>query len=195
MCSRRRCVSCVVVHGRDRLAGDRHGTARRPVEPGEDVHQRRLARARRPHHRGQLAGFDLERDAPQRLDRGLARAVAASQVERDDHRLGGTRRGNSGANGSARTHCQPAVARVSRRRRHARRLYLNKGTRRIMVSSFAESSACAAGRTLPRPARAAPVAAGRTPSFSVVPDGTARRARRHRPPGRSLVSTHGRRRG
>ena len=36
----------VVVHARDLLAGDVTRAARRLVEPGEDVHQRRLARAR-----------------------------------------------------------------------------------------------------------------------------------------------------
>jgi hypothetical protein len=42
---------------------DRDEAARRPVERGQDVHQRRLARARGAHDRRELAGLDLERDA------------------------------------------------------------------------------------------------------------------------------------
>ena len=70
----------VVVHPGDLLAGDRDRSARRLVEPGEDVHQRRLARARRAHDGRQLAALDLERDAAERVDRGLAFPVAAGQV-------------------------------------------------------------------------------------------------------------------
>ena len=50
------------------------------VEPGEDVHQRRLARARRAHDRGQPAVGDVDGDAAQRVDRGVALAVAAHDV-------------------------------------------------------------------------------------------------------------------
>ena len=58
--------------------------ARRLVEAGEDVHQRRLARARRAHDRDELARLDVERDAAQRVDGGLALAVAARDVRRLD---------------------------------------------------------------------------------------------------------------
>src|SRR5439155_7520595 len=57
-------------------AVDRDGAGARLVEPGEDVHQRRLAGARRPHDGGQLAARDLERDAPQGVDLCVALAVA-----------------------------------------------------------------------------------------------------------------------
>ena len=53
---------------------------RRLVEPGEDVHQRRLAGARRPHDRGQIALRHLERDAAQRVDCSVAFAVPARDV-------------------------------------------------------------------------------------------------------------------
>src|SRR5437879_12162638 len=39
--------------------------ASRPVQTPQDIHQRRLSRPRRPHHRHELAGEDLERDPPQ----------------------------------------------------------------------------------------------------------------------------------
>jgi hypothetical protein len=44
----------------DVLAADRHPAARRPVEGGEDVHQRRLAGARRAHDGDQLGRVNLE---------------------------------------------------------------------------------------------------------------------------------------
>ena len=43
-----------------------------------------LPGARRPHDRGQLALADLERDAPERVHRGVAFAVQARDVVRDD---------------------------------------------------------------------------------------------------------------
>src|SRR2546428_117686 len=39
--------------------------AGRPVQTAQDIHQRRFSRPRRPHHRHELAGEDLERDPPQ----------------------------------------------------------------------------------------------------------------------------------
>ena len=56
----------------------------RLVEPGEDVHQRRLAGAGRPHHGGQLAPLHLERDAAQRVDGRVTCSVAARDVACDD---------------------------------------------------------------------------------------------------------------
>ena len=50
------------------------------VEAGEDVHERRLARARRAHHGRQAAAGDVDRDAAQGVDRGIAGAVAADEV-------------------------------------------------------------------------------------------------------------------
>ena len=58
-----------------------------PIEAAEDVEQRRLAGARRPHDRHQLAGADGEGDAPQRLDRllGALQHVALAHVAQRDH--------------------------------------------------------------------------------------------------------------
>ena len=52
----------------------------RLVERGEDVHQRRLARAGRAHDGDELAGLDVERDAAEGVDGGLALAEAAREV-------------------------------------------------------------------------------------------------------------------
>ena len=52
----------VVVHAGDIRTGNGHRAGSWPVEAGEDMHQGRLARARRAHYRGQLTGLDLERD-------------------------------------------------------------------------------------------------------------------------------------
>ena len=73
MCRRRSFVSCVVAERRDLRAVDRDGAGGRAVEAGEDVHERRLAGARGAHHGGQLAAADLERDAAERVDGGVAR--------------------------------------------------------------------------------------------------------------------------
>ena len=56
----------------------------RAVEAGEDVHERRLAGARRAHDGGELAALDVERDAAQRSHRGVALAVDADDVVRRD---------------------------------------------------------------------------------------------------------------
>ena len=66
-------------------AGDRHRPAARPVEPGEEVHQRRLARARGAHDRDELAARHLDAHGAQCVDRGLTRAEAALQVAAADH--------------------------------------------------------------------------------------------------------------
>ncbi len=79
---RRRSVSCWSPMPGDVGAVDRHAAGGRPVETGEDVHERRLAGARRPHDRGELPLHDVERDAlaarrpPSRLRRtGALRLV------------------------------------------------------------------------------------------------------------------------
>ena len=54
--------------------------------PGENVHQRRLPRARRAHHGGQARALDVDRNAPEGVDGRLALPVAASHVRRDDDR-------------------------------------------------------------------------------------------------------------
>ena len=61
------------------------GAAGRQVEAAEDVHRRGLARAARTHDRDELAWHDLEVDAGQRVNRGLAAAVRPHDVlECDD---------------------------------------------------------------------------------------------------------------
>src|SRR5215203_1726192 len=84
MCSRRSRVSCVSFGSV--MAGDRDFALRRLVETGQNVHQGRLARARRAHHGGQLPARDLERDAAERVDCGVALAVAARDVGRGHDR-------------------------------------------------------------------------------------------------------------
>ena len=49
----------------------------RLVEPGEQVHERRLAGAGRAHDRGELAGREADRDAAEGVHGGLALAVDA----------------------------------------------------------------------------------------------------------------------
>ena len=75
-----------VVHGRDVLAVDLHGPRRRAVEAGEQVHERRLARARRPHDRRELPAGDVDGHAAQRVDGGLALTVLALEVSGGDDR-------------------------------------------------------------------------------------------------------------
>ncbi len=87
MCSRRSLVSSESPRPRDVGAGDGDLTLARAVEPREDVHQRRLARARRAHHRGELPAFDVERDAAERIHAEVAViAVAARDVPGGDQR-------------------------------------------------------------------------------------------------------------
>ena len=64
---------------------DRDVALRGLVERGEQVHQRRLSRARRPHDRRQLPGLDAERDAAERVHGGVALAVDAGELVRLDH--------------------------------------------------------------------------------------------------------------
>ena len=63
-------------------AGDRDVAVGRAVERRQDVHQRRLAGARRAHDRRQLALLDVQRDAAKRVDRRVALAVAPVDVVR-----------------------------------------------------------------------------------------------------------------
>ena len=78
MWSRRSCVSSSSSRLGDLVAVDRDGARGRAVEAGEDVHQRRLAGAGRAHDGGELPARDLERDAAQGVDGGVALAVAAA---------------------------------------------------------------------------------------------------------------------
>ena len=60
---------------------DEHGARREVVEPGEAVHQRRLARARRAHDGGEAAGGELDGHAVEGADLGLASAVDLDGVD------------------------------------------------------------------------------------------------------------------
>jgi len=53
---------------------------RRSVEATQHVHQRGLARARRPHDAHELALLDLQGDAPQRVDLDLAHLIRLGDV-------------------------------------------------------------------------------------------------------------------
>ena len=56
----------IVVEAGDLLPVKLVGALRRAVEAAEDVHERRLARAGRPHQSGELALVDIRRDAVER---------------------------------------------------------------------------------------------------------------------------------
>ena len=83
--SRRRRVSVRVVELADLVPAMPAVPVGGLVEPGEHVHQRRLAGPRGAHDRGERGGRDLERDAPQRVDGGIALAVALGQVATRDN--------------------------------------------------------------------------------------------------------------
>ena len=73
-------------------AVERHRAARRLVEAGEQVHERRLPRTRRPHDRGERAGGKPDADPTQRVDPRFAGAVGADEVGRlDEHDRHGDR--------------------------------------------------------------------------------------------------------
>ncbi len=69
-----------VVEAGDLLAVEQDGAGGRLVEAGEDVHQGRLAGARRPHDRGEAAALEAGADLDQGVDRGVALAVAAGHA-------------------------------------------------------------------------------------------------------------------
>src|SRR6185295_11719414 len=62
------------------LAVENVGAARRPVHAADDVHERRLARARRAHDRHHLAALDEQRDALQHVEVHLAHLVDLVEV-------------------------------------------------------------------------------------------------------------------
>ena len=75
----------LVVEVRELLAVDDDRAGGRPVQAGEQVHERRLARARRAHDRRELPGREVHRDALERVHRSLPLPVRAVQVGgRDD---------------------------------------------------------------------------------------------------------------
>jgi hypothetical protein len=58
-----------VVELAERGSGNRHAAGRRAVEPGEDMHERRLTGAGRAHDGGQVAARHVDRDATQGVHR------------------------------------------------------------------------------------------------------------------------------
>ena len=72
MRSRRMSVSCFSLHALISMSPRKIWPLRDPVEPGEAVQQRGLARARRAHDRGELRGAELDADAVERADLGFA---------------------------------------------------------------------------------------------------------------------------
>ncbi len=69
-----------VIEPGDLLAVEQDGASRRLVEAGEDVHQRRLARARGTHDRGEAAALKRGADLDQGIDSGCPLAVATGHV-------------------------------------------------------------------------------------------------------------------
>ncbi len=76
-----------VVEGAEVGAGQHHRARGRAIEAGEDVHERRLARARRAHDRREAAAVERDADPVERVDGGVPLAVAASQVHRGHDRF------------------------------------------------------------------------------------------------------------
>ena len=81
MRSRRSCVSCLSFSLLTSTSPTNTAPDDKRVEPGETVHQRRLAGARRAHDRGEAAGAELDRHAVERTDFGLAAAVDLGDVD------------------------------------------------------------------------------------------------------------------
>ena len=85
----------VVVELRDVASFQEVAARRRGVEASQDAHERRLARARRPHDRDELAGVDRHRHAAERVHHVRAQPVVLRQVPRLDdglshHSIAGT---------------------------------------------------------------------------------------------------------
>ena len=121
----------------DGLALEDHRPFGRLVQAAEQLEQRRLAGARRPHQRQELALGDLERDAPQRLDRRLAQRVGLDEVARlEDGRHGGqcsrrvSRRRRSSSRHRRSSRAGPAAQRASTTRRPWRPQVSRVGRRR-----------------------------------------------------------------
>ena len=72
-CSRRNSGERGVVEPGEVAAGDRDGAGGGGVQAGQAVHQRRLARAGRPHDRGEAAGRQVDVDAAQGVHGGCRR--------------------------------------------------------------------------------------------------------------------------
>ena len=88
----------VLVEGLHVVAGQPEDAGRRHVEAAEDVHERRLARARRPGDGDELVLLDAQRDVAQGDDLGGAGAVDLAHVDQLDDRRSGC--GFGGVDGS-----------------------------------------------------------------------------------------------
>jgi len=76
----------LVVQPGDVGAVDEDRAGGRAVESGEDVHERGLARAGRAHHGRHATARDLQRDAAEGVDRGVAVAVPTGEPAGVDDR-------------------------------------------------------------------------------------------------------------
>ena len=77
---RRIIVSSVSSSRRDLGVAEPHPPARSGVEPGHDVHERRLARAARSHDRGELTAAQADREVVEGGDRCARGAVELAEV-------------------------------------------------------------------------------------------------------------------
>ena len=82
MCSRRSFVSSVSLSSAMLVPSMVTSPAVGLVEPREDVHEGRLAGARRAHDAGELSALDVEVDAAEGADGGVAFAVGAGDAAR-----------------------------------------------------------------------------------------------------------------
>jgi len=74
-----------VVERRDLGPRDRNAAARRRVEAGEAMHQRRLSRPGRAHHRHQMPALHVQRYASEGSNRRRSLAVPTGHVVRHDN--------------------------------------------------------------------------------------------------------------
>src|SRR5690606_2472753 len=70
------------------LAAEQDRAFGRPIDEAEEVQQRALAAARRPHHGDELTGLDRDADVLQRNGFHAVRAVDLVDVRESDDRLG-----------------------------------------------------------------------------------------------------------
>src|SRR3954471_4397269 len=81
------------VEAAELLLVEPHATLRRPVQPGGELQQRRLAGARRPHDRGERAAGHGERDAVEGANLSVATPEDADDIVEVHHRVARVVRG------------------------------------------------------------------------------------------------------
>ena len=149
-CAARHAASSPSDEPRDVDAADADLARRRLVDAGDQVEQRRLARARRPHQRDEVAGRDVEVDVDQHRDDLVAAHVVLGQVaDRDQRRR------------------RPAPARV-RRRRPRRRSSACIAPARYFAATFTSAPAASVGGGLQHDLLAALARRRRSPSRSPI---------------------------